>query len=549
MANIQGEFANISNSTNSFYNIITATVLGIIITNSTHVIPKIVMMIINLFFSYLEKIYNKLFGQHNEVILTSMLQKTCHGLIETCPVEYDAVVHKINSKNINTIRVMNKHTTPEPSRYNDNKNEMTMAKYKICHDEIIKLSSKYDLNMKCTIKEEDNTFSNQKSNHITSYNLHIRSKKLTVPEIIKKMDKWRIKYINHKKSYVNDGNTYYYFQTRHNYVKKDTSDDNFGFMGDPRRVHNNNKPDQSIFLWNKHRLITTKSFDNIFFEDKEQLLYRLNYFLKNNNEYLRKGIPYNLGLLFYGDPGCGKTSCIKALSDYTKRHVVEINLKNIKTCGEFIDIFRNEFINDEFLPIDKRIIVLEDIDCMLDIVQQRKLKPDLFLLNSEESLKDNTLSSTFHNDELVVSNDNDLSRPEKNSVPKIKEIDSLESILKVAMIDSYKKQINTEEKLTLSCILNTIDGVLEQNGRILIITTNYKDKLDKALLRPGRIDMKVHFRKCSNEMTKNIIEHFYDESVPNDVTFKDNVYTPAEIIEKCFNNPNDVQKLIKNFID
>lgn len=42
--------------------------------------------------------------------------------------------------------------------------------------------------------------------------------------------------------------------------------------------------------------------------------------------------------------------------------------------------------------------------------------------------------------------------------------------------------------LTFSGFLNSIDGVRSQEGRIIIMTTNFKERLDPALLRPGRID-------------------------------------------------------------
>ena len=48
-------------------------------------------------------------------------------------------------------------------------------------------------------------------------------------------------------------------------------------------------------------------------------------------------------------------------------------------------------------------------------------------------------------------------------------------------------------KLSMATLLEVLDGVMEMDGRMLIITTNYLEKLDKALVRPGRIDIKVHF--------------------------------------------------------
>ena len=42
----------------------------------------------------------------------------------------------------------------------------------------------------------------------------------------------------------------------------------------------------------------------------------IDFFLKNKEWYIKKGIPYNLGILLHGDPGCGKTRFIKQLMNY-----------------------------------------------------------------------------------------------------------------------------------------------------------------------------------------------------------------------------------------
>ncbi|KFA51595.1 hypothetical protein S40293_03910 [Stachybotrys chartarum IBT 40293] len=57
---------------------------------------------------------------------------------------------------------------------------------------------------------------------------------------------------------------------------------------------------------------------------------------------------------------------------------------------------------------------------------------------------------------------------------------------------------------TLSGVLNVLDGVGSQEGRIVIMTTNRPEQLDSALIRPGRVDMKVYLgnisRKSAEEM-------------------------------------------------
>ncbi|KAI3450990.1 hypothetical protein Pfo_007655 [Paulownia fortunei] len=60
---------------------------------------------------------------------------------------------------------------------------------------------------------------------------------------------------------------------------------------------------------------------------------------------------------------------------------------------------------------------------------------------------------------------------------------------------------SSNTKLTLSGVLNFIDGLWSTCGdeRIIIFTTNHKEKLDPALLRPGRMDMHIHMGYCTPE--------------------------------------------------
>ena len=71
-----------------------------------------------------------------------------------------------------------------------------------------------------------------------------------------------------------------------------------------------------------------------------------------------------------------------------------------------------------------------------------------------------------------------------NTAPK-------QSIILVEDVDSIfseRKNADHNNQLTFSGFLNAIDGVRSQEGRIIIMTTNYKERLDPALLRPGRVD-------------------------------------------------------------
>ncbi|KAK8084935.1 BCS1 N terminal-domain-containing protein [Apiospora hydei] len=64
-------------------------------------------------------------------------------------------------------------------------------------------------------------------------------------------------------------------------------------------------------------------------------------------------------------------------------------------------------------------------------------------------------------------------------------------------------------RLSLSGLLNILDGVASQEGRVLIMTTNHLEKLDRALIRPGRVDMIVEFGLADADMTASIFRAIF----------------------------------------
>ena len=75
------------------------------------------------------------------------------------------------------------------------------------------------------------------------------------------------------------------------------------------------------------------------------------------------------------------------------------------------------------------------------------------------------------------------------------------------------KEGEKSEKLTLGGVLNAIDGVAESDGRVLVITTNMREKLDPALLRPGRIDLQLELGPMSPQMFRSAFKNFFPEGV------------------------------------
>ena len=268
------------------------------------------------------------------------------------------------------------------------------------------------------------------------------------------------------------------------------------------------------------RFESGKSFDNIFFPEKDDILRRINFFQENKKWYKSRGIPYTMGFLFYGEPGCGKTSTIKAIANHTQRHIVAIPLNKIKTGKELLNVFYNVKMNYKDIPLNQRLYVLEDIDCadLKNIVTDR----------SKENEKDVADSDT---------------EKENSSIPKELDEGSMDllNFLKVSSA-SFDKKSN---RLTLATLLEVLDGVMEMDGRMLIITTNYPEKLDKALIRPGRIDTKLKFDKCTKRNLVEMYSHYFDSSLPDgfDIdAIPDMRWTPAEATQVFLNHMYEPEK-------
>jgi hypothetical protein len=97
------------------------------------------------------------------------------------------------------------------------------------------------------------------------------------------------------------------------------------------------------------------------------------------------------------------------------------------------------------------------------------------------------------------------------------------------------------EKIDLSFLLNLLDGVLEIPGRIVIMTSNFPEKLDHALIRPGRIDVIANFTKCRHETMIEMMEFFYDIILTDEekeaiMRTNEYVISPAEMSKIMFEN-------------
>lgn len=104
-----------------------------------------------------------------------------------------------------------------------------------------------------------------------------------------------------------------------------------------------------------------------------------------------------------------------------------------------------------------------------------------------------------------------------------------------AIFNERKSQIHSP--ITFSALLNTLDGVARRHKLITFITTNYIEKLDSALLRPGRIDKIINFTYASKVQIQEMFNKFRpDDKDKFDLFYskiKKNNYTTA-VLQKFF---------------
>jgi len=278
--------------------------------------------------------------------------------------------------------------------------------------------------------------------------------------------------------------------------------------------------------YSEFRFESGKTFDNVFYSQKKDIVKRLDFFTQNKAWYKKRGIPYTMGFMFYGDPGCGKTSTIKAIANHTQRHIVSVPLNKIKTVKELLNVFYNTRMNYVDIPLDKRLYVLEDIDAA-----------DLKDTVGERSEKD-------------TENKEDSEKEEGKDSGRESPMDLFGLLKNSPMGPSWDKKFGLQ-KLTLANLLEVLDGVMEMEGRMLVITTNYPERLDKALIRPGRIDMKVHFSRMRGEDILDMFRHYFELDPPASVRVEDLPdlkWSPAEVTQVFLNNMHDPEAALNQLI-
>lgn len=261
-------------------------------------------------------------------------------------------------------------------------------------------------------------------------------------------------------------------------------------------------PNEEGLRFKKYKIEKFKtSFDDMFFPEKEKIIEMVN--------KLQNGDIAKLSLLLYGLPGCGKTSVIRAIAALTGKSIICVKLGFIKSDAQMLDVFHNTSIiyhknNDtkfeitnDYVPLDKRIYIFEDVDAETDVVHKR-----------EAGTKSKSEESSTQTPVVVVSGGS-----------------SAKEAISAEMMKEYKR-----ERLSLSGVLNALDGVLELNGSIIILTTNHPEKLDPAFIRHGRVTMRLELKKMLAVEANKLIYKYFKATINN---LHDHVFTPADLDSMC----------------
>ena len=210
--------------------------------------------------------------------------------------------------------------------------------------------------------------------------------------------------------------------------------------------------------WDKLFSYTARPLESVFLDGnkKEELLEDMRNFLKERDWYVKRGVPYGRKYMFYGPPGNGKTSIIGALA------------------GE--------------------------------------LGLNLYVLNlSDSSIGDSSLATLARNvrpNSLLLLEDVDAAVPSRTNIEK--EV----SAGQPSLANNTETEAATEKErkgITLSGLLNILDGVLTPDGIMVVMTTNRFNILDPALVRPGRVDLKMEFSFATRTQMLQSFHWFYPD--------------------------------------
>ncbi|KAJ4136421.1 hypothetical protein NW768_004034 [Fusarium equiseti] len=278
-------------------------------------------------------------------------------------------------------------------------------------------------------------------------------------------------------------------------------------------------------------------------QEKHNVLRDINEYLHPGTPkwYASRGIPLRRGYLFHGPPGTGKTSFSFALAGVFGIDIYVISLQDPTISEEDLAVL--------FTRLPRRcIVLLEDIDTA-----------GLRRPNDEDKDEENTEGTTDKDDTSKSD------KPKKKKAKSKKDSDSSSS--DSSSEEERKKRrrkrrhrrdrentgnkgtnnILSVESISLSGLLNAIDGVASHEGRILIMTTNKPESLDEALIRPGRVDVQVGFKNATSEQATELFYRMYEVSKTKPTPMAKTANGSAHVVDEKDEEDDELKETSKKF--
>lgn len=215
-----------------------------------------------------------------------------------------------------------------------------------------------------------------------------------------------------------------------------------------------------------------KSFDSLFYTQKGELIKLLNRFMAKEMYPTHVPMDNKLGILLYGPPGTGKTGTITAIANMLQRSLVIINFAELSKCKHLDAILDPQKFKDH-------IFVFDEFDCILNALGKES-----------ENIDKNEDKNDWGSMLLAAEGE------------ERKEI--------LNMMREGRKKYG-ESAIDMGYLLQKLDGLVSAEDRVIIATTNNPDKINPALLRPGRFDMKLCLSNCTHKMMADILAYYYKD--------------------------------------
>lgn len=256
----------------------------------------------------------------------------------------------------------------------------------------------------------------------------------------------------------------------------------------------------SQISYSEYKYNKMQTFDNLFFNGKDQMIQQLDNL--NNSEYFyKRGLKRKIALLICGPAGSGKTCLVNAIANYLKRLIICAPISRIQsnTCLE--KILYSTTYNNSYLKNQDKIILFDEIDSFSNKNMKKDSKQNESVMRVEERMH----------------------TPDKNEM---------------------NKEIN--DPFDIGIFLSLLDGIHDQDDMIIIATANNISNIDPGVYRNGRLSL-INLEYVGRNEIKQIIERYHSVSLTEEQELKirnDKIIQNLTMKNVCLNSIANVEDII-----